>query len=249
VDLRYFALYSFKNLLLTLFHILPPFNVLFIVLPTTMMPVVPPSTRAYHLYEDGPASNLKLEVGVPVPTIRDNEVLVQIKALSINPVDCEVRSSAANANLYLFVGGADQKLPIILGWDVAGIVVQVGSALSSLKVGDKVFGMVNFPGHGKAYAEYVTANADHLCTMDSECQTYAEAAAMTMAALTAWQALAPRVKQRDTVFIHAGSGGVGHYAIQIAKALGASKVITTSSAKNREFCMQMGAHRLLEVRL
>ena len=103
-----------------------------------------------------------------------------------------------------------EDCPVIIGWDIAGIVVAVGEAISGFEVGDKVFGMINFPGQGKAYAEYVASPASHIAVMP-ENVTFDEAAATTLAALTALQVLQPRVKKGDRVLIHAGSGGVGTF--------------------------------------
>jgi NADPH:quinone reductase-like Zn-dependent oxidoreductase len=109
-----------------------------------------------------------------------------------------------------------------------------------------VFGMVNFPGHGKAYAEYVAAPASHLAAIPENI-SFDEAAATTLAALTALQILRANVKQGDRILIHAGAGGVGHFAIQIAKKLGAY-VISTSSAKNRDFIISLGADEHIDYR-
>jgi NADPH:quinone reductase-like Zn-dependent oxidoreductase len=122
----------------------------------------------------------------------------------------------------------------------------VGADVTDFAVGDKVFGMVNFPGHGKAYAEYVASPADHL-TKIPEGINFKDTAATTLAALTALQVLTGRVNAGDRVLIHAGSGGVGHFAIQLAKKLGAH-VITTSSAKNRDFCLALGADEHIDYR-
>ncbi|MGY0041187.1 NADP-dependent oxidoreductase [Pedobacter sp. NJ-S-72] len=111
----------------------------------------------------------------------------------------------------------------------------------NFKVNDDVFGMVNFVGHGKAYAEYVTAPENHLAIKPANI-SHPEAAAATLAALTAWQALTKHVniKQNDRVLIHGASGGVGHYAVQIAHHIGAH-VTGTSSAANRNFVVELGA--------
>ncbi|CAB9514274.1 alkenal/one oxidoreductase, chloroplastic [Seminavis robusta] len=204
---------------------------------------LPATMKAFVLHEAGPASNLKLE-DVPVPTdIGDDEVLIATKAISINPVDYKCRQMDPVLTMVL----KTEERPVILGWDVAGIVEKVGSKVDSHKKGDKVFGMVQFVGHGKGYAEYVVAPASHVVTMASN-QSFQEAAATTLAALTPLQAMESRVKAGDTVLIHAGSGGTGHFAIQVAKALGAGKVITTSSAKNKDFCMKMGADEHIDYR-
>ena len=168
------------------------------------------------------------------PIVNENEVLVEVKALSINPVDFKVRIAEEGLNMMY-----GEQRPVILGWDISGTVVSVGNNVAKFKVGDNVFGMVNFPGAGNAYAEYVAASEDHLALIP-ENTSFEKAAATTLAALTALQVLDTRIKKDDRVLIHAGSGGVGHFAIQIAKNMGAY-VISTSSAKNKEFVMSLGA--------
>lgn len=196
--------------------------------------------KAYVLQEAGGVENLLLEE-IDQPEIAANEVLIATKALSINPVDVKVRP--VEEVLTMIIGDVR---PVILGWDIAGTVAAVGNDVTECTVGDKVFGMVNFPGHGKAYAEYVAAPANHLAKIPPD-TSFEEAAATTLAALTALQVLKPRVKAGDRILIHAGSGGVGHFAIQIAKHLGAT-VITTSSAKNREFVLSLGADEHIDYR-
>nr|WP_317200425.1 NADP-dependent oxidoreductase [uncultured Psychrobacter sp.] len=189
--------------------------------------------QAYLLHEAGGIENLTLsEIDTPMP--KDGEVLIKIKAISINPVDVKIREMP---KLLDKVYGTDR--PLILGWDIAGIVHAVGRDVTDFKTGDKVFGLVNFPGHGSAYAEYVAAPGEHLVEIP-EGTSFPEAAATTLAALTALQVLRPRIKAGDKVLIHAGSGGVGHFAVQIAKDIGAY-VISTSSADNRDFVLSLGA--------
>ena len=197
--------------------------------------------KAYLLNEAGGVENLVLS-DIEKPKIKVNEVLVETKAISINPVDSKVRLE--DEVLTMIMGTEDR--PVILGWDIAGIVVAVGEEVGEFEVGNKVFGMVNFPGQGKGYAEYVASPASHLSIMPEEA-TFEEAAATTLAALTALQVLKPQVNKGDRILIHAGSGGVGHFAIQIAKALGAH-VISTSSAKNRDFIMSLGADEHIDYR-
>ena len=196
--------------------------------------------KAYVLNEAGGVENLILSE-IDKPTIKANEVLVETKAISINPVDVKVRPH--EEVLDTFIG---KERPIILGWDIAGTVVAVGSDVTDFEIGNKVFGMVNFPGHGKAYAEYVAAPVAHLAKLPSNAK-FEEGAATTLAALTALQVLKPRVKKGDRILIHAGSGGVGHFAIQIAKNIGAT-VVTTSSGKNRDFVMSLGADEHIDYR-
>ncbi|MBZ4191499.1 NADP-dependent oxidoreductase [Niabella beijingensis] len=191
--------------------------------------------KAILLEKAGGVEQLKL-TDIPEPVLNENEVLIQTKAISINPVDVKARANEKTLD-WLF----GTQRPVILGWDISGEVVAAGSDVTRFKKGDAVFGMINFPGSGKGYAEYVAAPEDQLAMKPSEI-SHEEAAATTLAALTAWQALvaADPVGKGDKVLIHAGAGGVGHFAIQIAKNLGAY-VVATSSGKNREFILSLGA--------
>jgi NADPH:quinone reductase-like Zn-dependent oxidoreductase len=196
--------------------------------------------KAYLLNEAGEIGNLILSE-IDKPNIQADEVLVEVKAISLNPVDAKVR--AVEEVVDMIVG---TERPVILGWDIAGKVAAAGENVTKFKPGDSVFGMVNFPGHGKGYAEYVAASEAHLAKIPAG-TSFEGAAATTLAALTALQVLQPRIKQGDRVLIHAGSGGVGHFAIQIAKYLGAY-VVATSSAKNRDFVMSLGADEHIDYR-
>jgi NADPH:quinone reductase-like Zn-dependent oxidoreductase len=186
------------------------------------------------LENPGGVENLKL-ADMPTPVAKSDEVLIKVKAISINPVDIKTRMGKS---LY---DELKNDPPIILGWDVSGTVTETGSAVTQFKTGDEVFGMINFPGHGKAYAEYVAAPASELALKPSNI-SHEEAAAATLAALTAWQALVTnaKVSKGQKVVIQAASGGVGHYAVQIAKYLGAY-VIGTSSSANKDFVLNLGA--------
>jgi len=168
-----------------------------------------------------------------IPKINTTEVLIKVKAISINPVDVKSRSGKG------VYGRIKDENPLVLGWDISGTVVESHDA--KFQIGDEVFGMVNFPGHGRAYAEYVAAPASHLALKPQNI-SHEEAAAATLVALTAWQALVTNanVQKGHKVLIHAASGGVGHMAVQIAKYLGAT-VVGTSSAKNRDFVLEQGA--------
>ncbi len=190
--------------------------------------------KAIILKDFGGVKNL-INTELPVPEVSDTEVLVKVKAISINPVDIKTRSGKAVA------GMLKKSDPIILGWDISGIIIEKGRSVTSFKKGDEVFGMVNFPGHGKAYAEYVAAPATQLA-LKPENVSHGDAAAASLAALTAWQILKEkvRIKSGDKILIHAAAGGVGHYAVQISKYFGAY-VVGTSSAKNKDFILNMGA--------
>lgn len=191
--------------------------------------------KAILLNNAGGVENLQL-VDIEKPQIKDSEVIVNVKAIGVNPVDVNAR--AYNEVLTWIYG---EERPVILGWDISGIVAEVGKNVTKFKIGDEVFGMVNFFGSGKGYAEYVAAPSDHLALKPKDI-THQQAAASTLAAITAYQALVDvaRIKKGDKVLIHAASGGVGHFAIQIAKYFGAY-VIGTSSAKNKNFVLSMGA--------
>ena len=189
--------------------------------------------KAIILAETGSTSNLVIRE-VSIPQIGDEEVLVQVKSISINPVDVKTRMGGGVYNY----GNVSKQIDLILGWDISGIVTATNS--KHFAIGDEVFGMVNFPGVGSAYAEYVAAPADHLALKPVNI-SHEEAAAATLAPLTALQVFREAgVKAGDRILIHAASGGVGHYAIQLAKEIGAY-VIGTSSAANRDFVLSLGA--------
>ncbi len=195
--------------------------------------------KAIVLKGFGGVENLVME-DLPVPVINETEVLVQVKAISINPVDVKTRAGKGMA------GRLKELNPLILGWDISGVVTETGSAVKNFKKGDEVFGMVNFPGHGQAYAEYVAAPLAHIALKPAGI-SHEAAAASTLAALTAIQALTSKtkIKKGDRVLIHAASGGVGHFAVQIAKYLGAY-VIGTSSAENKDFVLNLGANEHID---
>lgn len=164
-----------------------------------------------------------------------DDVLIKVKAIALNPVDVK---TVHGKGMYPSLRHND---PLIPGWDVAGEVVEVGDLGAAFAVGDRVFGMVQFPGQGSAFAEYVTAPATDLAIIPASI-SYEEAAATTLAALTAWQNLIElgNVQAGQRVLIHAAGGGVGHFAVQLAKELGAY-VIATASAEKRDFVLDLGA--------
>ena len=190
--------------------------------------------KAIILKGFGGVENLE-KTELQLPVLSDNEVLVKISSFSINPVDIKTRLGRGQSSRL------KEYNPIILGWDISGTITNTGKFVTSFKIGDEVFGMVNFPGHGKAYAEYVSAPEAHLARKPANI-THEEASAASLAALTAWQILKEKVhiRQGDRVLIHSAAGGVGHYAVQMAKHLGAY-VIGTASARNKEFVLSLGA--------
>ncbi|MDQ1087157.1 NADP-dependent oxidoreductase [Siphonobacter sp. SORGH_AS_1065] len=196
--------------------------------------------KAFILQEAGSVDKL-MASEVETPIIKSDEVLVKVVAISINPVDVKAR---ANEGILDWIFGKNR--PVILGWDISGIVSETGINVKNFKPGDEVFGMVNFFGNGKAYAEYVASPATHL-TLKPGNVTHQQAVAISMVASTAYQALVDvaQVRKGDNVLIHGASGGVGHLAVQIAKHFGAY-VIATSSAKNKEFLLNMGADKHID---
>lgn len=166
------------------------------------------------------------------PVLKSGEILVKTKDIGMNPMDVHIRSN--EQILTLFMGS---ERPVILGWDIAGEVTEKADDVTDFEIGDPVFGLTR----GKGYAEYVAASAN-MMFRKPENISYREAAAVPVVGITAWEALVKigNVKKGDRVLIHAGSGGVGYMAIQLAKHLGAT-VIATSSGKNRDFVLSMGA--------
>ncbi|MBI5371366.1 MAG: NADP-dependent oxidoreductase [Sphingobacteriales bacterium] len=199
--------------------------------------------KAMVLQQAGGVENL-IKTDIPVPGVSAQEVLVKVNSISINPVDVFVRANE-NALRYVLQLEADEQ-PVILGWDISGVVVQAGSAVRKFRTGDEVFGMVNFMGHGRAYAGYVAAPESHLALKPQNIP-HQEAAAATLAALTAYQSLITyaNVKPGEKVIIHAAAGGVGHYAVQIAKHLGAH-VIGLASGENKHFVLGLGADEFID---
>jgi NADPH:quinone reductase-like Zn-dependent oxidoreductase len=169
----------------------------------------------------------------PVPTPLPTEIRVRVAAAGVNPVDWKTRAGQGMA-------GVLGDPPIVLGWDVAGVVDAIGPGVTRFAVGDRVFGMPWFPRRAGGYAEFVTAPSRHFATLPAELDPVA-GAALPLAGLTAWQCLVDiaRVSEDQRVLIHAAAGGVGHLAVQIARARGAYVIGTASSAKHR-FLGQLG---------
>jgi NADPH:quinone reductase-like Zn-dependent oxidoreductase len=168
----------------------------------------------------GPEVLRVAEVERPSPI--STEVLVRVLAASVNPVDCKTRRGSGVSR---WIGPP----PFIVGWDVCGVVEAMGYGVTRFEVGDLVYGMPRFPRAASAYAEYVTTPSRQLARAPRSA-TPVEAAALPLAALTAWQCLieAAHVTGGDTVLVHGASGGVGHVAVQLARAQGAHVLLTTS---------------------
>lgn len=192
--------------------------------------------KAIVINQFGGREQLKF-VDAAKPQIREDDVLVEVHAAAVNPLDWKAREG------YLkdFI---PHQLPLILGWEFAGTVVETGPNVTKLKIGDEVFGMPDFSRDG-AYAEYIAVNEEMVAIKPKEI-SFNDAASIPAVGLTAWQTLVDRaqVKPGDKVLIHAGAGGVGSFAIQLAKSLGAY-VITTGSARNVQFLKDLGADEVI----
>ncbi|SIS60284.1 NADP-dependent oxidoreductase [Salimicrobium flavidum] len=178
------------------------------------------------------------EQEIETPKPGKGEVLVQVKATSINPIDWKLREGYLQQML-------DFEFPIILGWDVAGIVEETGEGVTSYEKGDRVFSRPDLTRKG-TYAEY-TVVAEHLLAPLPENVTFEEGAATPLVGLTAWQCLTDvtKVQKGEKVLIQAGAGGVGSFAIQFAKEKGAY-VATTGSTRNVNFLKSLGADEVID---
>jgi len=173
---------------------------------------------------------------VPRPEPAPTEVLVRVAAAGVNPVDWKVRKG----------GGLLGEPPFTVGWDVAGVVEELGMGVTWLSPGDRVFGMPRFPREAACYAEYVVSPSRQLARIP-EPWSDVEAAAVPLAGLTAWQALVDTcgVGEGSRVLVLGAAGGVGHFAVQIAKARGAW-VAGTSSVEKHDFLRGLGVDEPLD---
>jgi len=193
--------------------------------------------KAFVLDRYGKKGALRL-ADMPVPELRDDEVLVQVHAAGVNLLDSKIRSGEFKLIL-------PYRLPLILGHDVAGVVVKVGSRVRQFKLGDEVYARPDDFGIG-TFAEFVPVKEASLALKPTGL-TMEEAASLPLVALTAWQALIEKagLKKGQKVFIQAGSGGVGTFAIQLAKHLGAT-VATTASTANMALVKSLGADVVID---
>jgi NADPH2:quinone reductase len=196
--------------------------------------------RAVAIYQFGGAEELKL-VDLPRPEPTETEVLVAVEYAGVNPVDWKIRRG------YLKARGLPYQFPIVLGWDAAGTVVEIGRKVSRFKKGDKVFAYCRKPVvQWGAYAEQIALDEGSVARMPTNL-SFAQAAGVPLAGLTAWQSLfeAAQLKGGESILIHAGAGGVGGYAIQFARVKGA-RIYTTASAKNHDYVKGLGADRAID---
>lgn len=203
--------------------------------------------KAVIIRKFGEPEVLEFVNNYPEPDIFNNQVLVKVNAASVNPLDYRIRKG----DLRLITGS---NFPIILGNDICGTIVKCGSEVRNLKVGDQVYGMVDsnkkfaFSGFAKSgsYAEYCVTREDTLSLKPSSL-SWEEAASIPLCCLTAYQALVDKaqIKTGDKVLINGASGGVGIFAIQIAKAFGAN-VTAVCSEKNSDFVKGFGVETVID---
>lgn len=194
--------------------------------------------RAIRINEFGGAGVMKL-VEVARPTPAPDEILVKVYASGVNPADWVIRNGGNDFLRPLL------KLPLILGWDTAGIIEETGSDVTGLKAGDTVYGVPNFPGDG-SYAEYCVGKEGQFALKPTRL-SFNEAAGVPLAALTAWTGIFEfgKLQAGQRILIHGASGGVGSFALQFAKAKGAY-VIGVASTSNLDHMKQLGADEVID---
>jgi NADPH2:quinone reductase len=178
---------------------------------------------------------------VPRPTCQAGELLVKVSHAGVNPVDYKIHEGMLRA--------IPTDFPVILGWECAGTVAEVGTGLSGWKVGDPVFAYARKPRiHAGTFAEYVALEPRHAAPAPRTISP-AQAAGVPLTALTSWQALFgfARVVAGNAVLVHAGAGGAGGFGVQLAAQRGA-RVISTASGANREYVLSLGAENVIDYR-
>ena len=179
-----------------------------------------------------------VEEDAPRPEPSTKEVLIEVYAAGVNPIDWKVREGYAK-------GWLRHKLPLIPGWDVSGVLVDLGDGVKGFKTGDEVYGKLD-SGRDGAYAEYAVSRVENIAHKPQRID-HVQAAAVPIAALTAWQSLfdLANLSKGQIVLIHGAAGGVGHFAVQFAKWKGA-KVIGTASGRNEQFVRKLGADLVID---
>ena len=187
--------------------------------------------KAIRVHQFGDSKQLKLENNVPIPQVGDNQVLVSVKAMGVNPLDVYVRTG----------GLGPQPFPYIPGMDFAGIVKKVGSKVSSVKEGDRVYGSTT-EGMNNAYAEYVAVKENFVHPLP-EVLTFSQGAAIPLPYFTAYRALfhLAKAKPGETVLVHGASGGVGLAAVQFAKSRGLRVIGTAGTHAGETLVKNAGA--------
>jgi len=195
--------------------------------------------KAIAINEFGGRDKLQL-IDLPVPEVVEGEILVQVKAAGVNPVDWKIREGYLKD---LF----SHQFPVILGWDAAGLVEGVGNGVTRFKSGDEIFAYCRKPiVHGGAYGEYILLKEEHAALKPKNI-SFEEAASIPLAALTAYQSLfdAANLQPGETILIHAAAGGVGGFGVQLARGHGAV-VWATASSRNKAYVQNLGASQVVD---
>lgn len=196
--------------------------------------------RAILIEQFGGRDKLKL-VEIPVPKIREAEVLVKIHAAGVNPVDWKIREGLLEKR------GLPHRLPLILGWDMAGVIVERGHSARKFNIKEEVYACCRLPViHQGTYAEFIAIPESYL-SRRPKTLSFEESASVPLAALTAYQSLyvVGQIKKGETIFILGASGGVGSYAVQLSKLLGAN-VIGLASPNNHAYLKELGADGMID---
>jgi NADPH:quinone reductase-like Zn-dependent oxidoreductase len=191
--------------------------------------------KAIRFHDYGGTEVMKYE-DAPTPVPKDDEILIRVHAMGVNPVDWKIREGHVRQRIVL-------PLPVSPGGDISGVVEKVGAAAAGFRAGDAVFAMIGLVG---AYAEYVCIRPG-IAAAKPKTMSHVEAGSVPLAALTAWQALTEKagLKAGQKILIHAAAGGVGQFAVQFSRVLGADAVGTCSPANN-EFVRGLGASAALD---
>lgn len=195
--------------------------------------------KAARIHAYGDASQIKIE-DAPLPALNDDDVLIRVVATSVNPVDWKIRKGYLKSMI-------PYQMPLIMGWDVSGIVERTGPAVTRFKPGDAVYSRPDIARNG-AYAEYVAVRESEIAFKPATI-SHVEAASLPLVSITAWESLftTAGLSAGQKVLIHAGAGGVGSIAIQLAKAKGAHVTATASAAKSA-LVKSLGADEVIDYR-
>lgn len=195
--------------------------------------------KAARIHAYGDASQIKIE-DAPLPTLNSDDVLIRVVATSVNPVDWKIRKGYLKSMI-------PYEMPLIMGWDVSGVVEKTGPAVTKFKPGDAVYSRPDIARNG-AYAEYVAVRESEIAFKPATI-SHVEAASLPLVSITAWESLftTANLTAGQKVLIHAGAGGVGSIAIQLAKTKGAH-VTTTASAAKSALVKSLGADEVIDYR-
>lgn len=195
--------------------------------------------KAARIHAYGDASQIVIE-DAPMPTLADDDVLIRVVATSVNPVDWKIRKGYLKSMI-------PYQMPLVMGWDVSGVVEKTGPAVTKFKPGDAVYSRPDIARNG-AYAEYVAVRESEIAFKPATI-SHVEAASLPLVSITAWESLftSANLTAGQKVLIHAGAGGVGSIAIQLAKAKGAHVTATASAAKSA-LVTSLGADEVIDYR-